>query len=107
MSPARFAKNDVIEGIVRIAGKIGVGIPLDDRQPLGDTIIDAALGKLDAARIHLFFFGEQPQQRAIAASDIENAAFWLDHISDEQQIDARRNCVDGLEIVDAGLGRHL
>ena len=42
-------------------------------------------------RIDRFFFGEQPQQRAIAASDVENAGLRLNHIRDKKQIDAGRN----------------
>ena len=65
--------------------------PLNDRKPFGDAVVDAALGQLDAAGVDPFFFGEQPQQRAIAAADVENAALWLDHIRDKQEIDARGN----------------
>jgi hypothetical protein len=101
-----LGENYIVEGFVGIAGKIRVGIPLNDRKPLGDAVVDTALGKLNAACVYLFLFGEQPQQRAIATSYIENPASWLNHIRDEQQIDARRNRMSSLGIVSTRLCRH-
>ena len=85
----RLRQDHVIEGIVGIIGKVGVGVALNDRQPFGDAIVDAALRYFDAAAVDLARFGEQAQQGAVAAADIEDARARLDHFGDAHKVDAR------------------
>ena len=87
----RLGQDDVIETVVGIIGEIDVGVALDHRKALGDAIVDAFLRNLDAARVHVLGLGEEPQQFAVAAADIEHPRAALDHAGDEQEIDARRS----------------
>ena len=48
------------------------------------------LGEFDAAPVDVALLGQQPQQLAVAAADIENARARLDQFGDAQKIDARR-----------------
>jgi hypothetical protein len=45
------------------------------------------LGEFDPARIDPAFFRQEPQERTIAAADIEDAAMRLNHIGDKQKIE--------------------
>src|SRR5262245_6841618 len=82
-------QNDIVEGVVRIIGKVRVGIALDHRQSFGDTLIHALARQLNATPVDAARLRQQPQQLAIAAADIEHARAALDHFGDQQQVDPR------------------
>src|SRR6478752_8229001 len=65
-------KNDVVECIVGIVGKVGVGIALNHREPLSHRIVDALARQFDAAAIDTAQL-EQAQQLAIATPDVQYA----------------------------------
>src|SRR5882724_3695519 len=82
-------QNDIVEGVVRIVCKVRVSIALDHCQALGDALIHALARQLDAAPVDVTRLRQQSQQFAIAATDIEHARTALDHLGDQQQVDAR------------------
>jgi hypothetical protein len=84
------AEDGVIEGTVGIIGKVAVRVALDHRQPARHTGVDALAGNLDAAPVDVLGVGQQLQQRAVAAADVEHARPALDHFGDQQVIDAMR-----------------
>lgn len=47
----RLREDHVVEGVVRIIGKVGVRVPLDHREALGDAFVDAFARQLDAAPV--------------------------------------------------------
>ena len=75
--PARrlqgLRQDDVVERIVGIVGKIGVGVALDHRQALGDAFVDALARQLDAAAVDAALLAEDAQQFAVAAADVQHA----------------------------------
>ena len=89
-------ENDIVEGVVGIIGEVGVGVALDDRQPLGDAIADALARQLDAAPVGLAAQFQQVQQRAVAAAYIEDARPGLHHGGDQNEVDAAKRRLAGL-----------
>ena len=87
-------QDHVVEGVVGIIGEVGIGVALDDGEPLGDAFVDALARQLDAAPVDVAGLGEQPQQLAVAAADVEHLGAGLDHVGDHQEVDARaaRRC---------------
>ena len=82
-------EDHVVEGIVGIVRQVGVGVALDHREALGDAFIDAFTRQLDAAAIDIARLRQEPQQLAVAAADVEDLRAVLDHVGDDQQVDAR------------------
>ena len=70
--------------------EVGIGVALDHRQSLRHAGIHPRLAELDAASLHVALLRQQPEQRAVAAADIEHARARLHHLGDEQQVDAAR-----------------
>ena len=70
----RLRQDHVVEGIVGIIRQVGVGVALDHRESLGDALVDALARKLDAAAVDIARLGEQTQQFAVAAADVEHLA---------------------------------
>ena len=62
-----------VEGEVRVIDEVGVGVALDHRQALRHAGVHPGLAELDAAAVDAALLGKQPQQRAVAAADIEHA----------------------------------
>ena len=85
----RLRKDHVIEGIVGIIHEVGIGVALDHRKAFGNAFIDALARNLDAAAVDVAPLREDPQQLAVAAADVEHLGAALDHVGDEQEIDAR------------------
>src|SRR5271165_3020766 len=81
-------QNHIIEAVVRIVGEVCVGVALNDRQALGDAVVDALLGKLDAAPVDLALLSQEPQQLAVAAANIEHARARRDQFGHSEKIDA-------------------
>src|SRR6185436_15253830 len=52
---------------------------------------------LDAAPVHVLGAGQELQQRAVAAADVEHARARLDHLRDQQVVDAMLARADGGE----------
>ena len=86
----RLRQDDIVESVIRVVGEIGVGVALNHRQSLGDTIVDAVLGELDSAPVDASLLGQQAQQFPVAAADVENAGSRRDEFRHAQQVDARR-----------------
>ena len=82
-------QDDVVEGVVRIVGEIGVGVALDHREPLGDAFVDALARELDAAAVDAALLAENAQQFAVAGADVEHLGAGRHHLGDQQQVDAR------------------
>ena len=78
----------IVEGEVGVIDEVGVGVALDHRQALRHAGIHPGLAELDAAAVDAALLGQQAQQRAVAAADIEHARAGRHHLGDEQQIDA-------------------
>ena len=70
--------------------QVGIGVALDHRQPLRHAGIHPGLAQLDAAAVDTALLGQQTQQRAVAATDIEHPRARADHLGDQQQVDAAR-----------------
>src|ERR1700734_1252419 len=87
----RLRQDDIVERVVRVIDEISVGVALNDRQPLGDAIVHALLGKLDAPSVDAALFGQEAQQGAIAAADVEHAGLGRDKFRHAQEVDARRS----------------
>ena len=87
----RLRQDDIVESVIRIVDEIGVGVALNDRQSLGDAIVDAVLGELDAPPVDAPLFGQEAQQFPVAAADVENAGLRRDKFRHAQQVDARRS----------------
>ena len=85
----RLRQDHVVEGVVGIIGEVGVGVALDHRQTLGDAFVDAFARQLDAAAVDAARLAEKPQQLAVAAADVEHLRARLDHLRDDEQVDAR------------------
>ena len=68
-----LGQDDEVEGIVGIVGEVGVGVALDHGEAVGDAVVHALLGELDAAGVDAVVLGEVVQQRAVAAADVEHA----------------------------------
>ena len=62
---------------------------MDDRESLGDAIVHALPRNLDAAAVDAAPLRQNSQQLAVAASDVEHLGATLDHVGDEQEIDAK------------------
>ena len=73
-------QDHVVEGVVGIIGKVGVGVALDHREPLGDAVVDALARNLDAAAVDVLGLGQEFQQLAVAAADVEHPRAGLDHL---------------------------
>src|SRR6202521_2152783 len=84
----RLRQDHVVEGIVGVVDQIGVGCALDDRESLGDALVHALARNLDAAAVDAAPLRQDPQQLAVAASHVEHLGAALDHVGDEQEIDA-------------------
>src|SRR5262249_21235939 len=84
-----LGQNDVIERAVGVAGKIGVGIALDDREAARDTLVDARLADLDAAAINAAFARQKLEQRAIPATHLDNACIIRDERRNQRKVWAR------------------
>jgi len=55
------------------------------------------LAQLDAAAVDAALLGENAQQHAVAAADIEHTRAWRHHLGDEQKVDAGRiRAADGV-----------
>src|SRR5580693_307787 len=85
----RLRQDDIVESIVRVIDEICVGVALNYRQSLGDTIVDALLGELDSPPVDASLLGQEPQQFAVAAADVEHAGRGCDQFRHAQQVDAR------------------
>ena len=90
----RLRQHDIIEGIVGIVGKVGVGVALDHRQALGDAFVDTLARQFDAAPVDAAPLAEKAQQFAVAAADVEHARAGRHHVGDQQKIDARAAVAD-------------
>jgi hypothetical protein len=80
-------QHDVIKSVVRIVGEIGVGVTLDHGEALGDALVDTFARQLDAAPVDATAL-QQLEEFAVAAADIEHARPGIDHVGDEQMVDA-------------------
>src|SRR5215510_13129663 len=83
----RQAQDGVIEGGIGVVDQVAIGIALDHGQPTRHTGVDAFAAHLDAAAIDVLGVGEQLQERAVAAADVEHARAGLDHFRDQQMVD--------------------
>jgi hypothetical protein len=91
-------EDHVVEGIIRIVGEVGVGVALDNRQPLGDAFVHTFARQLDAAAVHTAAFRKEPQQLAVAAAHIEHLRAGIDHRRNNQEVDTGyggRTAVEG------------
>ena len=79
----RLRQDHVVEGVVRIVREVGVGVALDHRQSLGDALVDALARELDAAPVDAARLGQQPEQLAVAAADVEHLGAGRDHLGDQ------------------------
>src|SRR5262249_12553171 len=68
--------------------EVGIGVALDDREALGDALVDALARQLDAAAVDAAPLGEDAQQLAVAAAHVEHLRARLHHVSDHQEVDA-------------------
>jgi hypothetical protein len=82
-------QDHVVESVIRIVRQVGVGVALDHRKALGDAFVDAFSRQLDPAAVDIACLRQQPQQLAVAATDVEHFRTALDHVGDDQQVDAR------------------
>src|SRR5215470_9273556 len=80
-------QHHVVEGVVRVVDKVGVGVALDHRKALGDALVDAFARQLDAAPVDAAALQEL-QKLAVAAADIEHARARLDHVGHHEMVDA-------------------
>ena len=87
-------QDGVVEGLVGIVGEVAVGVALDHGEAARHAGVDALARQLDAAPVDGLGVGEQLQQRAVAAADVEHARARLHHLGDQQVVDAmrRRGC---------------
>src|SRR5262249_29650175 len=85
----RLGKDDVIEGVVGVVRKVGIGIALDDRETFCDALVHSLAGKLDAAPVDTAGLGQEAQQLAVAATYVEHLGARRHHLGDHQQVDAR------------------
>ena len=83
-------QDHIIKRTIRIIGQIRIGIALDHRKSLRDAFIDPRLREFHPAGINAAPLGQQPQQRAVAAADIQHTRSGLDHLGHLQQINTRR-----------------
>src|SRR5271156_6088602 len=84
----RLRQDDEVEPVVGIVFEIGIGVTLDHGETLADAFIDAFARQFDAATVNTARL-EQPQQLAVAATDVEHARAGLHHVGDHEQVDAR------------------
>ena len=84
----RLRQDHVVERVVGIVGEIGVGVALDHGEALGDAFVDALARQFDAAAVDAARLQEL-EQLAVAAADVEHARAGLDHLGDQQMVDAR------------------
>src|SRR5262249_28566400 len=59
------------------------------RQPRRHALVDALAGELDAAPIDAAGLGQEPQQLAVAATDVQHLGAGRHHLGDRDQVDAR------------------
>ena len=83
----RLRQDHVVERIVGIIRKVGVGIALDDRQSLGEARVDAFARNLDPAPVDALAVPQQSQEIAVAAADIEHARAGRHHVGEQQEIE--------------------
>src|SRR5712671_4512164 len=76
----------VIEGVVGVVHKVGVGVALDYGEALGYALVDAFARQLDAAPVDAAAL-QQLQEFAVAAADIEDARARLDHFGHQEMVD--------------------
>ncbi len=100
----RLRQDHIVERVIRVVDEIGVGVALNDRQSLGDAIVDALLGELDSAPVDASLFGQKAQQRAVATADVEHAGLGRDEFRHAQEVDARRG-VGASEVQSTPLAR--
>ena len=79
-------ENDVVEAVFGIIGEVRIGVALNDRQALGDAVIDAPLRKLDSAAVGLTVAGQHLEEQPVAAADVEDAASRHHHVGDDGEI---------------------
>jgi hypothetical protein len=84
----RLRQDDVVEPVGGIVDQIGVRIALNHGKTLSDAFIDARLRKLEATSVRGALIAQQPEQLAVAATDVENPRSAIDHASDHEKIDA-------------------
>ncbi len=82
-------QDDVIERVVGIVAKVGIGVALDHGQTLRDALVHALARQLDAAPVDIAALAQKPEQFAVAAADVEHLRPALDHLGDKNEVDAR------------------
>src|SRR5690606_7270708 len=85
-----LAEDHVVESVVGIIDEVRVGVALDDCKAARHAGIHAFLTQLHASSVYVLLCAQQRQQVAVAAADIEHAAFRRDHPGNEIEVYAAR-----------------
>ena len=85
-------QDDVIERVVGIVAKVGIGVALDHSQTLRDALVHTFPRQLDAAPVDIARLAQKPEQFAVAATDVEHLRPALDHLGDKNEVDTRSAC---------------